>query len=94
VVRAIARRRWLLGFDSSQCGIYGEQIDAYARFSPNTSGLVPSIIPPILHTYFQFSTTLVRKTSGRSLGSSKENNVMWDIGEHCTVGVMSRTGQV
>jgi hypothetical protein len=89
--RAIARQRWLLGFDSSQCGIYGEQIDVHANFSPNTSGLVRSIIPPILHTHFQFATTLVLRTCGRSLGTSKESNVMWDIGEHGTVGGMIRT---
>jgi len=39
---AIASRRWPLAFDSSQWGIYGEQIDAHASFSPSTSGLVPS----------------------------------------------------
>jgi len=82
VVRAIARRRWLLGFDSSQCGIYGEQIDAHANFSPGTWGLVPFIIPPIFHTHFQFASTLVRRTSGRSLGTSKESNVIWDIGDY------------
>jgi hypothetical protein len=43
-----------------------------------------SIIPPIPHTHRHLATTLVRRTSGRSLGTLKQSNALSDIWEHWT----------
>jgi hypothetical protein len=48
--------------------------------SPSTSVSPVSIIPPMLHAHLHLSTTLIRRTSGRSLCTSKYSNALSDIG--------------
>jgi hypothetical protein len=43
----------------------------------------PVIIPPIFHIHY-LNVTLNRRTSGRSLGTFKQNAAVSDIGEHWT----------
>ena len=43
------------------------------QFSPVTT------IPPMLHTHLHFNTTLIRRTSGRNVGTFKLNNAISKI---------------
>lgn len=48
--------------------------------SPSNSLSPVSIIPPMFHTHFHLNTTLIKRTSVRSLGTSKYSNALLDIG--------------
>jgi hypothetical protein len=43
-----------------------------------------SIVPPMLQIHLYLNTILIRRTSGRSLGTFKESNVLSDIGKYWT----------
>ena len=45
-------------------------------FSPSTSLFPVSIFLPMLHTQLHLNTTLIGRTSGRSLGTSKYSNAL------------------
>jgi hypothetical protein len=42
------------------------------------------MIPQTIKTDLLLNTVLIRRTSGRNLGTCKHNIVLWNIGEHRT----------
>ena len=43
-----------------------------------------SAIPPMLHTHHHLNTALIRRTSGRSLGSFEQSDAISGTGQHWT----------
>jgi hypothetical protein len=57
---------------------------ALDRFLSECFGFALSyvIIPPTLRTHFNLCTTLTKRTSGQSLETFKQSDILSDIGEH------------
>jgi hypothetical protein len=56
----------------------GQVLLLVLRFSP------VSIISPVLYTHLYFNTALMRRISGRDLGTFKQSSIVWDLGDHWT----------
>jgi hypothetical protein len=70
VRRPFTTEAWVQ-FQASPCGVCGVKSDTGTGFARSTPFSPFSNIPPKLHTYLRHNTNVIRRTSGRSLGTLK-----------------------